>query len=324
MITPTFPLIVECKEGDEFIYSIDDGEYNLKIIIPFMENGPKNGFVNSDLYKQLADRIEINITKEVEYIPEIPLTEEGGRDYTKVSSYFNDQKVGYSEIAIIYYKRLINYFKFKLSQPYLDSEYVNQDEFSNPVWSDSYGINYGTVGGIHHVQSIPGMSRTCLGIKTLKAENTSSVKSFLEEDYEAELYQQILSDAQAAILSGDLRRAIFEMAVVCELFTKRIYFSNNGVSGLAFDYFEDKGKVKITVIELITGVAAEVLGESFKVFSGIDYENIDFLFRCRNKVAHRGNVFFKNDMGKVIRPDQKLIENWYDSVGVLLEWLQSK
>jgi len=323
-LTPTFPLIVECKDDEAFCYNFFSGEFDVSVNISIMEYSPKRGVVGSDLYKRLADRVEIVVTKEVGIIPEVPLTERGGRDFTKVTSYFNDLKGGYQEVAQSYYKRIINYFKFELRQPFLETEYINDDELSNPVWFDSSGIDYGVVSLTHNVQPIPGMSRSCLGIETLKTEHANLVKKYIEKNNDTELFQQILSDAQAAILSGDLRRATFELAVVCELSTKRKYFAENGISGLAFDYFEDKGKVKVTVIELITKVASEVLGESFQTFSQEDYKNIDYLFRCRNKVAHRGQIMFKDDSGNVTIPDQECLEAWYSSVSTLLKWLLSK
>lgn len=323
-ISPNFPLIVECEKGDQYSYSFSEEEFEIQINLPIMDGSPKSGFVDSNLYKQLVDRVEIVVTKEVGTIPEIPLTENGGRDYSKVSQYFDGLKNGYSEIAEFFYKRLIQYLKFELKQPHQNHEYTNRDQFSNPSWTSDNGINYGTVSFVHHVKPIPGMHGDSLGVETLKIEHKSSIARYLKHEIKIELFQEIMSDAQAAVFSGDIRRAVFEMAVVCELSTKRKYFAEGGISGLAFDYFEDKGKVKVTVIELISNVALEVIGESFKSQSPEDFINIDYLFRCRNKVAHRGDVVFKDDSGVLIRPDLRLVKNWFMSVMNLLAWLSSK
>ncbi len=324
IITPTFPLIIECKDGEEYSYLFEDGEYRAKLNLPIMEGSPKSGRLDSDQYKQLADKVEIIISKEVENIPEIPINENGGRDLYKVSSFYNSIKTGYSDIAEKCYRRLIRFIKYDLKQPFQDEGYINKDQFSNPSWSDDKGNIIGAISPIHHVQPVPGMDGNTLGSETLKASHKQLVEKCLTEDKYIELYQEILSDAQEAIYSEDLRRAIFEMAIVCELSTKRKYFSEGGVSGLAFDYFEDKGKIKITVLELISTVGAEALGESFKANSPDDFKNIDYLFRCRNKVAHRGKALFKNDNGAVTEPDIKIIKEWYKSVECLLQWLSSK
>lgn len=324
IVTPSFPLIVECKEGEKYSYSFLDGEYDINLSLLIMEGSPKSGRVGSDQYKQLVDKIEIQVTKDVEQIPEIPINENGGRDLYKVSDFYNGIKGGYSEIAVKCYRRLIIFMKYDLKQPFQDEEFINKDQFSNPSWSDDKGNVFGTISTIIHVQPVPGMDGKSLGAETLKLTHTESLLQSLREDKYIELYQEILSDAQAALFSEDIRRAVFEMAIVCELSTKRKYFSEGGLSGLAFDYFEDKGKIKVTVLELISSVGDEALGESFKVKSPIDFRNIDYLFRCRNKVAHRGKAQFKDDSGAITVPEIKMVQQWYESVEALLLWLSSK
>ena len=212
-----------------------------------------------------------------------------------------------------------------MRQPFQNEKQINEDHFSNPLWYDDKGNNFGSGGHYYFlVEPMPGVNGKLLGVKTLKSENCTELLNYLQYDVEIELYEEIMSDAQSAIFSRNIRRAIFEMAIVCELFTKRKYFSKGGISGLAFDYFEDKGKLKVTVMELISTVAYEVLGESYKDYSPDDYRNVDYLFRCRNKVAHRGEVVFKDDSATLITPDLNLVECWYDSVGNLLNWLDSK
>lgn len=324
LITPTFPFVVECKDGEEYSYSFNDDEYGVKINLPLMEGSPKSGRVGSDLYKQLVEEVEIILSKEVEHIPEIPINENGGRDLYKVSSFYHGIKDGYSERAERYYQRLIRFLKYDLRQPFQDDENINKDQFSNPSWSDDKGNIFGVISHIHHVQPVPGMDGDVLGAETLKTSHSQIVEQCFKAAKDIELYQEILSDAQAAIFNEDLRRAIFEMAIVCELSTKRKYFSEGGISGLAFDFFEDKGKIKITVLELISTVGAEALGESFKTKSPDDFKNIDYLFRCRNKVAHRGKALFKNYSGATVEPDLEMIKGWYKSVESLLQWLSSK
>ena len=323
IMTPSV-LVIEGEENQEYSYELTTGEYSIKITFSAIEYGPKSGRVGSDIYKQLVNTIEISISKEVGDIPEIPKTEKGGRDYSKITSYFEELRNGYEALAKKYYIRLLSYFKFDLHQPFLDLEYINENEFSNPIWSDSNGVDYGIVRGLHHAEAIPGMHGDCMDITTLTVNDKESLINALKTDKDVELFQQMMSDAQSAILNGDLRRAVFELAVTCELVTKRKYFSENNISGFAFDYFEDKGKVKITVNELITNVASEVLGESFNSYSSIDCKNIDYLFRCRNKVAHRGHVIFKDDSGNLHSPDVRTLKEWYLSVCKLIDWLKSK
>jgi hypothetical protein len=93
-------------------------------------------------------------------------------------------------------------------------------------------------------------------------------------------------------------------------------------TGTAFDYLEDKSKIRVRTIELIHGVAQEAFGKSFMIDHAKDYENIDHLFRCRNKVAHRGELVFRVGDTK-ITADAKRIETWWASVDALIQWLSA-
>lgn len=319
-----FPIIVECKDEDHYLYSLDHCEYHVDIELQFMDGSPKRGYVDSDLFKKLVNKIEITVTRDVEDIPVIPTNEMGGSDFTKVSGYFKNLTKEYSDVAETYYKNLIRIVKFDLKQPFHDEDNYDCDCFSNPRWSIVNGDYIGTVGFYHRVKVIPGMCENNLGAKPLRINQKQEVETKLKVNACTELYQEILSDAQAAVFNGDIRRAVFEMAIVCELSTKRKYFNEGGISGLAFDYFEDKGKIKVTVLELISSVAEEALGESFKKHLPNDYVNIDYLFRCRNKVAHRGQVAYKDDSSNLIRPNHVMVKKWFSSVEALLSWLSSK
>lgn len=323
-ICQTSPIIVECKNDQVYSYSLVDGEHHVKIYLPLNQLGPISGFAGSDLYKRTVDWVEITVTKDVGDVPAIPINEHGGRDLYKVGPYYNGICDGFREVAERYYKRLIRFIKYELKQPFQDDELINPDFFSNPCWVDEDGKEIGVVSPVLHVQPIPGMDGQLLGSESLKAEHLLAVENELKVGRSVELYQEILSDAQAAIFGNDVRRAVFELAVVCELAVKRKYFSEGVCSGLAFDYFEDKGLVKVTVIELISKVAEEALGESYRKHSAKDYSNIDYLIRCRNKVAHRGQVLFKDDGGKTIQPDLSLVKEWFESVENLLAWLATK
>ncbi len=321
--TPSY-LIVEGLEDELFSYKISYNEFEITVNLPIVEFGCKWGKVGSEIYKQTVDTIEISITKEVGDIPSIPTSKHGGRDYTGISKYFEPHQQEFESLARLIYSRIISHFKFILHQPFLDIKNTNKDDFSNPTWIDSNGIDYGCVRISFCSRMIPGMYNDCMDITPLTAENKNKLIDSINNDFKAELYQHIISDAQSAIFNGDLRRAVFELAVACELVVKRKYFSENNISGLAFDYFEDKGRVRATVLELISSMAEDVLNESFKSYSLIDYTNIEYLFRCRNKVAHRGNVVYKDNSGVLRSPDIGTLKEWYISACKLFAWLDSK
>jgi hypothetical protein len=113
------------------------------------------------------------------------------------------------------------------------------------------------------------------------------------------------------------------LAIACEIVVKRCFFAEDSPAGAAFDYLEDKAKVNVRVLELIDAVAQVAFGKSFKIECSQDYRNIDYLFRCRNKIAHRGELSLRDDSGGKLLPDKKLIETWFKSVLALKAWLES-
>ena len=70
-------------------------------------------------------------------------------------------------------------------------------------------------------------------------------------------------------------------------------------------------------------MAKQAFGKSFKEDEKYHYDNIDSLFRCRNKVAHRGELIYKDDYGILHSVDKDLLTVWWDSVAVLLVWLHA-
>jgi hypothetical protein len=94
------------------------------------------------------------------------------------------------------------------------------------------------------------------------------------------------------------------------------------VATAAFDYLEDRGRINIRVIELLDGVAKHTFGESFKEAKLDAFHAIDFLFRCRNKVAHKGELSFRDDSGTKHRVDRKMLERWWASIDELMRWIE--
>ena len=75
-------------------------------------------------------------------------------------------------------------------------------------------------------------------------------------------------------------------------------------------------------MDLIHVVAKRAFGRSFKEEQASHYKNIDFLFRCRNKVAHRGELIYRDDSG-VHTVDKEMLAVWWESALTLLKWLKA-
>jgi hypothetical protein len=112
----------------------------------------------------------------------------------------------------------------------------------------------------------------------------------------------------------NLRRAVLEIAIACETTVKQAFFDKTTLAGAAFEYLEDKGKVRITVKEMIDSVSKQTFGKSFREDHKSHYDNIDFIFRCRNKAAHRGELTYRDDSGAMHSVNNETLAIWWDSV----------
>ena len=144
----------------------------------------------------------------------------------------------------------------------------------------------------------------------------------MKSNRNVELYEELLSDAQAAILQKNCRRGLLELAIACEIAIKQKFFRKKTPAGDIFEYLEDSRRLNVPAKELIDGGAKQAFGTSFKEEFSSDYQNIDFLFRCRNKIAHRGEIKYKDNSGTIHNVDEATIKKWWVSVAILLDWLK--
>lgn len=231
----------------------------------------------------------------------------------------------YQAVALKAVNRAIVFFRYKLHTPLLSNiEHFNQD-LHNPKWTDEDGtVVENPFPATGFPLPIPGISDyPGLGIKFLTQGNLPELEAILQNSYIPELHEEILADAQDAIYQRNFRRAVLEMAIAVEVVVKSIYFGADTSSSVAIDYLEDKGRVNLKIIELIDAVAKQVFGGSFKEVDREAFSNIDFLFRCRNKAAHKGKLFYRDDQGKVHEVDEIVLTTWWKSVFKLFEWLKS-
>jgi hypothetical protein len=127
--------------------------------------------------------------------------------------------------------------------------------------------------------------------------------------------------AREAIFDNKLRRGVVELAMACEILVKESFFSGNISALVAIGDLEDRGRVQLRVLDLIDRVSLEVFGQSFRVRFSEEFNHVDYLFRCRNKVIHQGKLFYRNNDKEEI-PDQETLKSWWKSVRKLEIWIQ--
>lgn len=312
-----FRLLIKRNEDSEINFKAQIDDFDVKLhLIP---DGCKTKKVDEKYFTFSVSKIQISVARnEPLEPPTVSIKDSGTIDYTVQATYFEERLSAYQKVALTVLNRLISFFKFKLHNPLLHE--LSEEILLNPKWTNELDeeVGKGMQGDI--VMAIPGFTSSAFGVRKFTANDDEELKRALYTSVIPELYEEILSDAQAAIFQGKLRRAILEMAIACEVATKQAFFKKLSVAGVAYEYPEDKRKI----LKLISSVAKEAFGESFKDINQEGYQNIDFLFRCRNKIAHRGEIIYRDDVGTVHTVDLGKIEKWWKSVEMLFDWLNKR
>ena len=109
------------------------------------------------------------------------------------------------------------------------------------------------------------------------------------------------------------------MAIASEVAVKHRLFGHTSAAALAFEFLEHKGNVKIRVIDMIHSVAMQVFRESFRDEFPDEDVRIDYLYRCRNKKAHRGSTRFHDNPGGEIKLAGIMRREWWDAQTTLFK-----
>jgi hypothetical protein len=233
--------------------------------------------------------------------------------------YLEERKPAYRTIAWTALDRTIRYFKYKLHNPLLSTPSQYCEELQNPSWADNTGQEFKRCGTTIVMHRLPEMAS--FGISCLSTDKDLNLLQALEVPVEPELHEELLADAQTAILEGNLRRGALEMAIACEVAVKQVFFARSSIAGEAYEYLESKRKVAVSVPELIDGAAKQAFGESFKTAQSLKFESISCLFQCRNKIAHRGEAWYRDKKGTLHELDRDTLATWWKAVDDLLNWL---
>jgi hypothetical protein len=314
-------LIVNRPEIDRLQYETRIGVFDVEILL-IPRGGARSKRSDEEHWSFCISRALISVARDEQVEPPPPqITKEGNIDYTVQDSYFEERLLAYQEVAAAVVNRVILFFKYKLHNPFLRELETRDQELQNPEWTDETGREVGKGIQTFIAHRVPGLGYSSFGIRKLKRTDDAELEQALKTPVGPELYEELLSDAQAAVFQNNFRRAIIEMAIACEVAVKQTFFSKETPAGAAYEYLEDKGRINIRIIELIDSAAKHAFGESFKDVNGSAYQDIDNLFRCRNKVAHRGEVVYKDDSGGLNVIDLNTLAKWWQSVEALLEWL---
>ena len=231
--------------------------------------------------------------------------------------------MNYRRISLEAANRVIRFFRYEMRTPSL-LEFINSNQdFRNPQWTNEAGeeIQPGIIEFV--VTGLRPRGPRLVGEKDFTEAEDDKLRYALQNDVDIEMHMEFLADAQTAIKIGKLRRAILEMAIACEVAVKGAFFAKSTTAGAAYEYLEDRGRVRVSVIELIHVVAKEAVGQGFKDVDPDAYQDINYLFQARNKVAHRGLMIYRDVGGTKREVDRPTLEAWWASVDILMSWIDT-
>lgn len=208
--------------------------------------------------------------------------------------------------------RLLQHLRYSLRAPLLGSG--SFEGVQNPRWTDDGGRSY-RAATLSALISLIDLREDCV----LDLGNSSLIQGVLKERVDYSLECTILSEAVYALDRGELRRAIIECAVACEIAVKESVLGGHESS--VIESLENSGSLQIRILGLISRTTLDAFGKSFRTDHQSSYREIDHLFRARNKAVHRGRPEFRDDAGVLHVPDEDCVRSWIVAVDVLRGWL---
>lgn len=234
----------------------------------------------------------------------------------------------YEKSAEIATNRLLRYFQYKLNIPLLMLIDAHDDPWSNsPIIlnrDENDKILSPSISCSDYSRNFAYGYYPKFGMKALTDINDESLLDALKNELAPSLHEEFLCSARTEIIEGNIRRAVLEMAICCEVFVKSNLFSGSSVSSAVFDYLSRQRKIEVSVSELLHQPVKEVWGRSFKEDNLDDWKNITYLFNARNRVAHSGVCEFRTDKGKRYDVDEFIVNDWWASLEKMFSWLNEK
>ena len=236
--------------------------------------------------------------------------------------YFEKRAGDFREVARAAFNRLVAYFSYKLGNPNLKPLPEFHSQLMNPKWSNSEGKMYS-------YNRLTIMLDRMLPLGTFgmaRLEKLSDLDNVLgQQPYSPCLHEEFLLNARNAIIGNQYRRAVLELAIVCEIMVKNKFASKKSPAFDAYVFLDGKRLINAPITKLVSGIAEEpcFFGRSFQKDHPDQHIEIDYLFRCRNKIAHKGEMLYNDTSGNSQKVDLPTISRWWDAVEVLLKWLGS-
>lgn len=311
--------ILTKDDGKSRTYRCKLDGFDIELILtptPFEQSKHKT----ERLWTRFVETLVISVSRdEEESVPPIVTSSRGARDFALRSPYFTARTPAYASAAETVAGNVVAFFRLRLHQPLVGALDDSHQALANPTWRDSAGHELDRGGGTFVVEVVHGI-RNELGVTKFQRRHDASLRAALASSVSPGLHAELLSDAQAAAFDGNIRRAVLELAIACEVFAKHRFLGLGSSTAQVIETLEDRGKISLRVLDLIEIGGTTLKHQSFKAHDKAAFQDIDHLFRARNKVAHRGEPVFRDDLGTSHTVDARLLRRWWISIEKLFKW----
>jgi hypothetical protein len=226
----------------------------------------------------------------------------------------------YLKIAVRTLDRLFQYFRFQKLHPLLPKamDLLDQVGFANPTWTGDDGQLVAFREYVFQGSKATAIDSEPLGTTAYSAQDQEGLIASIEHPEPIELERELLLEALDAISRSDVRHAVLDLAMCCEVAVKTALFSDSTVGGRAVSHLESKGKLRAGVLELLEAAEA-ALG---RAYDRNLKKHIEDLFSCRDSVVHHGRTEFGKRGEDRPSPEKKEIRLWWSATRELLDWLR--
>ena len=224
---------VRRAEDDELRYAATVDGFDVEIVL--IPNGGARSRHADDAHETRAmNRIAVSVSRdEGSAPPNIDIDDEGHRDFTKRTAWFGQRCEEYRRVAVEAVNRIVRFCKYELQIPNIREFPVHDSQFQNPKWigKDDSELAPGVLEFSSKI--IPPRGPGLVGEKDFTADHDARLEDVLQNGLSIDTHQEFLADAQTSIVNGNLRRAILEMAIACEVAIKQLFFRETTKIGRA-------------------------------------------------------------------------------------------
>lgn len=241
-------------------------------------------------------------------------------------SYFFIRREAYQAVAAEAFNRIIAYFRFGLNNPNtrgleLRRLITDVPGFDPPMWLDNSGQELRTGQPLgRRLFNIPGvrlLGSDAFGARRLSEGDDGALEATLSHPLEVGLHEELLAEGRDAAFQGNLRRAVLETAIACEVMVREFFFPAGSPASAALEALRPVG-----ISDLIQKGAQAWAGTGFLDAHPEDYQRIELLMRCRNQAAHKGAVIYRRKDREPMRElDFDTLAEWWNAVRKLEAWL---